>query len=458
MKPKIDLQKASKAEKIFFSLGNAGVQLISIFVMSYITMYYTNNVGIAATAAGTVMLLAKFADGISDLFFAWVMERVHFKMGKARPWLLISGPLLGGAVILCFNIPAGLSDGGKVVYALLTYTFMQAVSVTVFWLAYQTLFPLISHDPQDRNVIQSISNLLANAAGMVITLAMPFAFMVWGGVSENGAWSNVSICIAIISTVLVIISALVCKEKDTSDLDYEIETVSSEKELTTMQLVNMVFSQKQTWLVVIMFIVVNIFTYLSGLRTYMTMYLLGDYDLAIYSRSAVAATVLSMVVSMVVPLFMKKMGRRNAIIIGIILSCIGYIGLFAFGRSATGYFAFNLIATAATVPMQVATFTYVADLTDATNKKFKVNVASFCAVTGSFGGKLGSGIGSALVGWMLGWVGFSAVEQMTEATLTGILGVGTLVPIVFLVIILIIILMLEKITKKTAADLGLETT
>ena len=63
MKPKIDLQKASTAEKIWYALGDTGVQLVNILVMSYITLYYTNNVGIAAAAVGSIMMGAKLTDG-----------------------------------------------------------------------------------------------------------------------------------------------------------------------------------------------------------------------------------------------------------------------------------------------------------------------------------------------------------------------------------------------------------
>lgn len=461
MKPKIDLQKASTAEKIWYALGDTGVQLVNILVMSYITLYYTNNVGIAAAAVGSIMMGAKLTDGISDLVFAFIMEKCHFKMGKARPWLLISGPLMGISVLVTFNVPSTLSATGKVVYTFLTYTFMQAIAITIFWLAFNALFPLVSHDPQDRNVIQSIVSFCANGAGMLITFLVPFAFAAWGGITEPGCWSKISIIIAVLTTVLIVISAFVCKEKDDSDLiDEKKESGNENQEMplkkeNTLEVAKIVFSQKRTWVVLFIFFCFNCFQGMAAFRTYICLYALGDVNLSIYSKAAVTATAVTMLISLVVPSMFKKSGRGNSMILGVITSGIGFIGMFFFGRNATGYFIFNLLSVVGTVPMMIGIYTYVSDLSDVITRTYKINAASFCAVCGSFGTKLGSGVGTALVGWMLAWVGFDATaEQMSSGTLTGILGCGTFVPLAIEVLGLIFCIIVERISKNDAAEMA----
>lgn len=461
MKPKIDLQKASTAEKIWYALGDTGVQLVNILVMSYITLYYTNNVGIAAAAVGSIMMGAKLTDGISDLVFAFIMEKCHFKMGKARPWLLISGPLMGISVLVTFNVPSTLSATGKVVYTFLTYTFMQAIAITIFWLAFNALFPLVSHDPQDRNVIQSIVSFCANGAGMLITFLVPFAFAAWGGITEPGCWSKISIIIAVLTTVLIVISAFVCKEKDDSDLidankeDGNENQEKIAKKEQTLEIAKIVFSQKRTWAVLFIFFCYNCFQGMSAFKSYICLYGLGDVNLSIFSKAAVAATAATMLISLIIPTLFKKSGRGGAMILGVIISAIGYIGLFLFGRSETGFFVLNLLSIIGTAPMMIGMYTYVSDLTDAITRKYKINAASFCAVCGSFGTKLGSGVGTALVGWMLAWVGFdAAAEEMSAGTLTGIFGCGTIVPLVIEIIALILCIAVERISKKDAAEIA----
>nr|WP_305136100.1 MFS transporter [uncultured Schaedlerella sp.] len=450
MKPTINFQKATMAEKIWFSLGNMGVQLSSLFVMMYISIYYTNNVGIAAAAVGMIMMISKITDGISDLLFAWVMEKTHFKMGKARPWLLISAPLMGLSMLLCFNIPSTLTDTGKVVYALLTYSFMQAVGITVFWLSYNTLFPLLTQDPQDRNWIQGLSNALANGAGMLISLLAPMAFVAWGGITEPGCWSKVSIIIAILTTVLIAISAFVCKEKESG---YYAETAGVNevaKKEESRRKIKLVFTSKMTWIVMIIFTLYNMNVGLSGFNSYMCIYLLGDTSMAFMGRVSMIVTVLSMIVSlMIVPPLFKKIGRTRVVMISVILSCAGFGAMFFFGRTTVGYAICQIVANTVINPLNIAVYTYVADLTDMFARKHKENVASLCAVSGSFGTKIGAGIGAALVGWILAWVGFDATAaQLSESVLMGILAGGSLPRVIVLFICLVFVLIFENMMKK----------
>lgn len=74
--------KSTKLEKAVMGIGNVGSNLCWTFMSMYITMYYTNSVGIAAATVGTIMLIARFLDGISDIIFGLLIEKVHFKMGK----------------------------------------------------------------------------------------------------------------------------------------------------------------------------------------------------------------------------------------------------------------------------------------------------------------------------------------------------------------------------------------
>ena len=77
-------------EKIAFALGDGGCNFVWTTIGSFLTLYYTDNVGIAAATVGTMMLLSRLLDGISDLIMGTIIDRTHTKWGKARPWILWS--------------------------------------------------------------------------------------------------------------------------------------------------------------------------------------------------------------------------------------------------------------------------------------------------------------------------------------------------------------------------------
>ena len=121
--------KSSGFEKMIYSIGCVGSNFCWAFVASYVTMYFTDSVGLSASIAGMILLVSRLLDGISDILCAWMFKKVHFKSGnRIRPWFLISAPMLGVSMLVLFRVPAGLSQAGKDLYALISYAFMAAVA------------------------------------------------------------------------------------------------------------------------------------------------------------------------------------------------------------------------------------------------------------------------------------------------------------------------------------------
>lgn len=89
MKNKIKL-----GEKIAYALGDVGCNFIWTVVGSFLIMYYTDSVGIASAVVGTIMLVSRVLDGISDVGMGLVIDRTHTRWGKARPWVLFTAPLM----------------------------------------------------------------------------------------------------------------------------------------------------------------------------------------------------------------------------------------------------------------------------------------------------------------------------------------------------------------------------
>ena len=59
--------KVSVKEKICYGIGSGGGNIITQILGTFLTAYYTDSVGIAAAAVGTMMLVARLLDGISDV-------------------------------------------------------------------------------------------------------------------------------------------------------------------------------------------------------------------------------------------------------------------------------------------------------------------------------------------------------------------------------------------------------
>lgn len=145
-------EKINLKEKISYSIGDVGCNFVYVPITSFLMIYYTNSVGLGVAAVGTLMLIARLLDGVTDLSIGALIDKTNTRWGKTRPWILWSAPFMGIGLILLFNVPMGLSNGGKLIYAYITYIFLVSIVYTASNLSYCTLLSRISSNIQERSV------------------------------------------------------------------------------------------------------------------------------------------------------------------------------------------------------------------------------------------------------------------------------------------------------------------
>ena len=75
---------------------------------SYLTYYMTGRMLITATVMGTVMLVARIVDGVIGLLSGVIVQKVCFRHGQYRSWLLYAPIMVAIGTTMCFinpNIP-----------------------------------------------------------------------------------------------------------------------------------------------------------------------------------------------------------------------------------------------------------------------------------------------------------------------------------------------------------------
>lgn len=82
------VENISIFEKIAYGGGDLASNLILVLTSTFVTFFYTDALGLNAAIIGSIMMFSRLADGFTDVFMGYVMDRVKTKHGKARPWLL----------------------------------------------------------------------------------------------------------------------------------------------------------------------------------------------------------------------------------------------------------------------------------------------------------------------------------------------------------------------------------
>ena len=158
VKKEAEGMRVSTREKVCYGVGDIGANLVWTTVASFLTIYCTDVAGIAAGVVGTLMLIARLFDGVSDLFMGVIIDKTNTRWGKARPWVLWSAPPLVVSLIMIFTVP-NIGANGKAIYMLLVYIFLAAVCFTASNLSYNTMLSLVTTEQHDRNVMNTIRKL-----------------------------------------------------------------------------------------------------------------------------------------------------------------------------------------------------------------------------------------------------------------------------------------------------------
>lgn len=93
--------EASEKDVWLYSTGNFANNIIFMMVSLYVMYYYTNILGISALAAGTIFMVARLVDAVTDPIMGAIVDRTNTKMGIYRPFITFGAPFLGIAFVCC---------------------------------------------------------------------------------------------------------------------------------------------------------------------------------------------------------------------------------------------------------------------------------------------------------------------------------------------------------------------
>ncbi len=100
---RIHSQNVTGKEKwLGYLLGPCGALLLNAVLATYLNVYYTDVLKLTSVWGGAFLIVfplaSKIIDAITNVIMGYIIDRTVTKQGKARPWLLLSAPL----VACCF--------------------------------------------------------------------------------------------------------------------------------------------------------------------------------------------------------------------------------------------------------------------------------------------------------------------------------------------------------------------
>ena len=417
-------EKLRFREKLGYGLGDTAsnfyFQVFNIFLL----YYYTDVFGISAAAVGTMFLVTKIIDAVSDPVMGLIADRTETRWGKFRPYILgaaIPYALLGYAMFAGPN----LSDSGKLIYAYATYTLMM-LAYTAINVPYSALMGVISPSSAERTKVASFRFVCAFAAAWIIgTFVTPLKNILGGGDEALGFKLTMGI-FAVISVVLFWICFATTKER-----------VHAVREKTDMRGDFRALLDNGPWLVLF---VVAIFTLMAtavrnGMAMYYFKYYAGDDGtpiFLIFDKTAVFMSLglFAMVVgTALTPMLCKYFEKRTLLIVSMIVNALA-MGLFYIIPSDqyTLMVIINCVGMLFNGPAPALVWSMYTDTADYGEWKTGRRITALTFSSLQFAQKLGLAFGAGLAGIVLGWFGFVANEVQSPESLAGIRFLFSLLP------------------------------
>lgn len=198
-------------ERFSYGCGDFGCNIIYTAMSAFLLFYYTDYAGVSASAVGTIMLISRIFDGISDIIMGMIVDRTKSRFGKARPWLLRMCIPFAVSGVLLFSVPTTWAAAPKLVYVFITYNLVSTIIYTAINVPYSALNALMTQDPYERSVLSIFRNLLATAGTLIInTFTLP---MVEYFGNNASAWTKTFCVFGILAVAAFLLNFFGTKER-----------------------------------------------------------------------------------------------------------------------------------------------------------------------------------------------------------------------------------------------------
>ncbi len=412
---------------------------------SYLNRYYVDvlgwtKFGVFATFLPMISSIVVVAGNL--LVGQWI-DKTRTKAGKARPYLLISIPLVAAAILLMFMTPTKAAAPVQMIWIAVTYNLYYALAYPCYYTAHSSLVSLSTRNASQRGLLATLSNASTVAAAgvgasiLAPILLQPFMFVTGpNGLDVEASYANwriLSIAFALLSALGVILEYFFTRERITEEalaLNLKEEKIPMKKHIEAC-------TKDKYWWLVIIFILVFQFGQLCK-NSSMSFYSRWMFDSVVNSPDPEAASAglmstlglvggLPAAVGMFIawPLA-NKLGKKRSIILGLIFATLG--GLVAF----INVNSFPVVVTAVVlksigiIPAQYVMLALLSDILDHLEAKNGFRSDGFTmSLYSSIMVGLG-GLGMGIINAMLTFSGYVNVGyEVDPATVTLIEDIST---------------------------------
>lgn len=233
---------------------------------SYLNRYYSDVLGWTDTArfgvfSALLPMLSVALVIVGNLAVGRLIDNTRTPQGKARPYLLLSAPLVVLAIALLFLAPRTAGPAAQMVWIAVSYNLYYAAAYPMFYTAHSSMVALSTRNSNHRGMLATFSNASGVAAvGLGASILVPILLQSFLFVSHNGVidaaasyrnWRTVMLALCAVTFAGIVLEYFFTRERITEE---NLKLNIQEKKLPMAQQLRACVSDRYWWLIILYFL------------------------------------------------------------------------------------------------------------------------------------------------------------------------------------------------------------
>ncbi len=474
--------KLSPDEKTGYALGDTASNIFFFGVNAWIFFYYTEVVKIPAATVGTLLLVPRLWDAISDPLMGTLADRTRTRWGTYRPYLLWLAIPFGICGFLTFANPSFDNLDAKIVYAYITYIALMTV-YTAINVPYSALMGVMTPSPQERTKLATARFIGAFSGQLIISMTFLPLVLALGNNDKGVGFPRAMAIMAVLATLMFLATFVLTRErvkpkphtrppKEPGVDDYKGPFSDSTNPRTNFGWDIGSLLNNRPWMVMVVAAILTLTA--AAVRWTITPQYLKYYfnvreeDKVFWFLDGISFAQTTGSIAFLAGVFLtgfisKRFGKRNSLIALTLLNGLTVLALFFIpheDQMGTGYWTFvvvNIVGNLLAGPTPALVWAIYTDVADYNEWRSGRRVTGLAFSAAMFAQKFGISVGGALCGWILGGVGFDPDVEVTDKVVQTFRYIATILPGVLAIangVVLIWYNLTDEKSEKIAAHLA----
>lgn len=455
----VDRRKNSIASRCAYGAADIYGGGAFVVISTFYTAFLTKSLGMPVALAGTIPLIGKVWDAVTDPIMGNITDRTTSRFGAKRFYILI-GAFLSAVTFIMMWIPLRSSTAGMYIFYALMYMLF-STGFTVVMVPYNALLPDMVEDYTLRSKFSSVRTVFSTfgaiLAGLIPTILIRDD-------TNSSEYTQTAVIFGVIFTIAILITFFGTWERQHKPVRVSLKQ-------TFTQSFTVYKSRSFRLFIGIFLCGQGAADFITGLAIYYVDDVLNAYGGGHFTLLMGTLLVAQFIGAILFAVVMPKTSKKFPIYVGFPIRIAATIVLLFYSHEGSSFMAILILSFIIGLGMagsSTSIYAILSDMADVDELITSINRPGTCSGMATFVRKIATGLSQAVIGLLLAAVGYNEVlassgARQSSFTQHGIALIYVFAPLILMVLTLVFTVLfplnkkeLDVVRKEIARRKGTE--